>query len=61
MPSVIRVGQKILYVRYADDWVIGIAGTHKFATEIRDKAKEYLKKELKLELSLEKTKITHLA
>jgi len=48
------------YIRYADDFVIGILGPRSIAIEIRDKVKEYLKLELKIELSLEKTKITHI-
>jgi len=47
------------YTRYADDFVIGILGPRELAVEIRDKVKDFLKNELNLELSLEKTKITH--
>ncbi len=54
-PNFIRVR----YVRYADDWLIGVVGSKELATEIRDKAKEFLKDSLKLDLSIEKTKITH--
>lgn len=50
---------RVRYVRYADDWLIGITGSKGLATEVRDKAKEFLLSRLKLELSLEKTKITH--
>nr|AYE93208.1 hypothetical protein C0995_000009 [Termitomyces sp.] len=48
------------YIRYADDFVIGVLGTRSVAVEIRDKVKDYLKTELNVELSLEKTKITHI-
>ena len=48
------------YIRYADDFVIGILGPRQIALEIRDKVKDYLKQELNVELSLEKTKITHI-
>lgn len=48
------------YIRYADDFVIGILGPRSLAIEIRDKVKEFLKNELNVELSLEKTKITHI-
>ena len=47
------------YLRYADDFVIGVLGPRSMAIEIRDKVKDFLKTELKIELSLEKTKITH--
>jgi len=48
------------YIRYADDFVIGILGPRSMAIEIRDKVKDFLNNELKVELSLEKTKITHI-
>lgn len=48
------------YIRYADDFVIGILGPRSTAIEIRDKVKDFLKNELNVELSLEKTKVTHI-
>lgn len=48
----------IKYVRYADDWLIGIYSPKEMAKEIRKRAEEYLRSELKLELSPEKTLIT---
>jgi group II intron reverse transcriptase/maturase len=48
------------YIRYADDFVIGILGPRHLAVEIREKVKDYLKQELNVELSLDKTKITHI-
>lgn len=48
------------YVRYAYDFIIGIAGNRKMGEEIRDKVKAFLEEELKVELSLEKT-ITHIS
>lgn len=47
------------FVRYADDFVIGILGPRKMAIEIRDKVKDFLKNKLNIELNLEKNKITH--
>lgn len=49
------------YIRYADDFVIGILGPNSMAIEIRDKVKDFLEQELKVELSLEKTQITHIS
>jgi retron-type reverse transcriptase len=49
------------YIRYADDFVIGILGPRSLAVEIRDKIKIFLKNELNVELNLEKTKITHIS
>lgn len=49
------------YIRYADDFVIGVLGPQSMAIEIRDKVKDFLEQRLKVELSLEKTKITHIS
>ena len=48
------------YIRYADDFVIGVLGPREVAIEIRDKVKDFLNNELNVELSLEKTKVTHI-
>lgn len=50
---------RVRYVRYADDWMIGITGSKELAIDVREKAGDFLRNELKLELSVEKTKITH--
>lgn len=47
------------YVRYADDFLIGVTGSYKDACEIKEKVRIFLKEELDIELSLEKTLITH--
>ena len=60
LPSRIRTGNRISYVRYADDWLIGIIGNRDFAEKIKNDAKLFLEGELKLQLSVEKTKITSL-
>jgi hypothetical protein len=49
---------KIYYVRYADDWLIGIYGSSKYTTKLKAYITEWLKINLKLELSQEKTLIT---
>jgi RNA-directed DNA polymerase len=46
-------------VRYADDFVILLRGSREQAQAIRDEAARVLKNELKMELSAEKTLITH--
>jgi hypothetical protein len=48
------------YIRYADDFVIGVLGPRSMAIEIRDKVKDFLENELHVELNLEKTKVTHI-
>lgn len=50
---------KIYYVRYADDWIVGITGKRKLATEVLEKIKQFFKEELLLEFSENKTKIIH--
>lgn len=57
--STIRVGLKLYYVRYTDDWLVGIWGSKRDAVKTRQKIEIFLKAVLYLELSLEKTKITH--
>jgi hypothetical protein len=46
-------------VRYADDFIIGFTGTKLEAQEIKEEIRCYLRNKLKLELSNEKTLITH--
>ena len=50
--------RRLRYVRYADDFLIGFTGPKAEAEIIRAKVGEFLKK-LKLELSAEKTFVTH--
>jgi group II intron reverse transcriptase/maturase len=50
-----------LYVRYADDCVVLCDGTKGQAETMRQELYEFLKSELMLELSLEKTKVTHVS
>ena len=51
--------KRLQYVRYADDFLIGIIGSKEDAKYIKKQIHEFLLTELKLELSLEKTLITH--
>jgi group II intron reverse transcriptase/maturase len=51
--------KRLWYVRYADDWLAGVIGTKTEAQTIKTKVADYLKHELKLELSEEKTLVTH--
>nr|AZP40177.1 hypothetical protein [Ulva compressa] len=60
IPSVIRTGTRIYYARYADDWVIGVRGSRALADEVKGAVQTFLQQQLKLELSREKTAITHL-
>jgi group II intron reverse transcriptase/maturase len=51
--------RRLGYVRYADDFLLGFIGPKEEATEIKDELKRFLKDTLQLELSEEKTLITH--
>ena len=51
--------KKLVYTRYADDWVIGIKGSKDDAISILNLITEFCKK-IKLVISENKTKITHL-
>jgi group II intron reverse transcriptase/maturase len=47
------------YVRYADDFVIGVIGSKRDAEELKIKLANFLQERLKLTLSEKKTQITH--
>ncbi|WP_137665515.1 reverse transcriptase domain-containing protein [Enterococcus hulanensis] len=51
--------RRIKYVRYADDFIIGLIGSKKDAETIKSDIQRFLKEKLKIELSMEKTLITH--
>jgi hypothetical protein len=46
-------------VRYADDWLVGVSGPKAEAVELKEWIKDYLKKELALELNETKTLVTN--
>jgi len=51
--------RRLRYVRYADDWLLGFSGPKAEAEEIKRSIRDFLRETLKLELSEEKTLITH--
>jgi group II intron reverse transcriptase/maturase len=51
--------RKLSYTRYADDFILSFAGPKNEAEDIKREIKEFLWENLKLELSAEKTLITH--
>ncbi|MET8873042.1 reverse transcriptase domain-containing protein [Nocardia sp. NPDC004604] len=51
--------RRLYYARYADDWLLGFSGTRREAEQIKDDIARFLQDQLKLELSGEKTLITH--
>ncbi|EGO63423.1 reverse transcriptase/maturase family protein [Acetonema longum] len=53
--------RRIRYVRYADDFLIGIIAPKSYAVELKQQIKDFLQYKLALRLSDEKTVITHAA
>ncbi len=51
--------RRLRYVRYADDFVLGFIGPKAEAEQIKESLKTFLRDSLKLELSGDKTLITH--
>jgi RNA-directed DNA polymerase len=50
----------VRFVRYADDWCVFVTRASKrYAETLRDRIREFLRRECGLELSVEKTRITH--
>lgn len=51
--------RRLQYVRYADDFIVGIIGSKQNARDIKEKIRQFMADKLNLELSEEKTLITH--
>lgn len=51
-------GYRIYYVRYADDFLIGINGPRRIGEKLKQELQIFLLSKLKLTLNLEKTKLT---
>lgn len=51
--------RRVLYVRYADDFLIGVIGSRADAEQVKTAVSNFLKQELNLTMSPEKTLITH--
>lgn len=54
-----QTNKKLVYVRYVDDWLIGVCGSKDDCILLKQEISEFLKYELKLTLSEEKTLITY--
>ena len=50
---------RIKYIRYADDWAVGLCGPYRLAEQIKDELSEFLHTHLRLHLSQDKTRITN--
>ena len=51
--------KRLRYIRYADDFLVGIIGSKEEAIKTRTAIRTFLKETLNLDLNLEKTKISH--
>jgi hypothetical protein len=51
--------RRLRYIRYADDFLLGLAGTKAEAEEIKERLTEFLQTNLSLTLAPEKTLVTH--
>lgn len=51
----------VLYVRYADDWILTLTCTKKEANVIKEKIAKFLESNLKMQLDGGKTKVSHLS
>lgn len=59
-PSMVRDDKyiRVNYVRYADDFIIGVEGSHKIAVEILEKVQAFISNQMGLNLNPSKTGIT---
>lgn len=60
-PAKLTEDKKLVYCRYADDFLIGVSGSHEDCEIIKAELKAFLLNDYHLELSDEKTKIVHSA
>ncbi len=51
--------RRLVYIRYADDFLIGIIGTRSEAIAVKDRVTEFLQRELKLDVSEEKSGVVY--
>lgn len=58
-PCKSQTDKEIKYVRYADDFIVGVRGSREDCEEIKRKLSCFIRDSLKMELSEEKTLITH--
>lgn len=59
IPCTAQTDKKIKYVRYADDFLIAVKGSKEDCLEIKRKLAEFISNRLRMELSEEKTLVTH--
>jgi RNA-directed DNA polymerase len=54
-------GGGVFFLRYADDFILLTSGTKRYAHDVREALAQFLMEELKLELAMEKTHVTHVS
>lgn len=59
LPYKSQTDKRLTYVRYADDFLIGVVGGQEDCIQIKALLKDFIASELSMELSEEKTLITH--
>jgi len=59
VPCMSRTDKVIKYIRYADDFIIGVKGDREDCERIKRQLSDFISQTLKMELSEEKTLITH--
>ena len=59
LPCKSQTDKKLCYVRYADDFLIGVIGNRQDCEDIKRNLTDFIRTRLKMELSEEKTLITH--
>jgi group II intron reverse transcriptase/maturase len=58
-PAKSQTDKKITYQRYADDFLLGINGSHEDCLWIKNRLSDFISSSLRMELNMEKTLITH--
>jgi len=58
-PCMSKTDKVIKYIRYADDFIIGVKGNKEDCESIKRQLSDFISQSLKMELSAEKTLITH--
>lgn len=58
-PCYTQTHKKFTFVRYADDWLVGVCGSKADCVSLKAEIADFLRRELNLTLSDEKTLITH--
>ena len=59
IPCTAQTDKRIKYVRYADDFLIAVKGSKEDCLEIKRRLAEFISNRLRMELSEEKTLVTH--